>query len=334
MCGAVMAQQTAIETSVLPDVEAPSGAVADAVAVSDVVPDVSPTVGAPEIMSPIVGALEIMSPDNGAPEIMSPDVGSPDVVSLPETTPLNVPQIIPQTDGWAMRPFARADFEQARRDAVHARLAAFRPHPRPPYMVRYPVVLETRTPTIRPNRRDDYLPRTRWEHKAGSDLWTRAALSALMTHGAAIEDVIPRDIDTWCPAYAQNSPELRRAFWVGMMSALSKHESTYNPRAVGGPNLWYGLLQIYPDTARRYGCFARTGEALKNPTDNLSCAVRIMAVTIPRDRAVALHDGRWRGVAADWGPMVSAAKRREMSAWTRAQNYCVPQDEMRPRARP
>ena len=71
---------------------------------------------------------------------------------------------------------------------------------------------------------------------------------------------------------------MRRAFWVGMMSALSKHESTYNTRAVGGGDLWYGLLQIYPDTARRYGCRARKGEALNNPVENLSCAARIMAV--------------------------------------------------------
>jgi hypothetical protein len=38
------------------------------------------------------------------------------------------------------------------------------------------------------------------------------------------------------------------------------------------------LLQIYPDTARRYGCRARTAEALNNPVENLSCAARIMAV--------------------------------------------------------
>ena len=124
------------------------------------------------------------------------------------------------------------------------------------------------------------------------------------------------------------------AFWVGMMSALSKHESTYNPRAVGGGDRWYGLLQIYPDTARRYGCRATTGEALKNPVDNLSCAARIMAVTVQRDQAVALRDSRWRGVAADWGPMTKPSKIAEMANWTSKQSYCQPLENKRPTARP
>lgn len=159
-------------------------------------------------------------------------------------------------------------------------------------------------------------------------------MAAIAGHADVLTGIIPRDIDTWCPGYAEATPERRRAFWVGMMSALSKHESTYRPRAVGGGDRWYGLLQIYPDTARRYGCRAQTGEALKNAADNLSCAARIMAVTVARDNAIALHDGRWRGVAADWGPMTNRAKITEMSSWTRQQSYCMPLNGVRPIARP
>jgi hypothetical protein len=118
------------------------------------------------------------------------------------------------------------------------------------------------------------------------------------------------------------------------MSALAKHESTYNPQAVGGGNLWFGLLQIYPDTARRYGCYARTGEALKDPEDNLSCAARIMNVTVARDNAIALRDSRWRGIAADWGPMSNRSKIADMAAWTNSQSYCQPAVNIRPQARP
>lgn len=191
----------------------------------------------------------------------------------------------------------------------------------------------TEPPVLRPVARTNYLPRARWDFQDGAHLWTRVALSAVATHANVLTSVVPRDVDTWCPGYETASEEERRAFWVGMMSALSKHESTYNPRAVGGGNRWYGLLQIYPDTARRYGCYAQTGEALKNPASNLSCAARIMAVTVARDQAVALHDGRWRGVAADWGPMTSQSKRNEMSAWTRAQTYCNLPGSLRPVAR-
>lgn len=214
------------------------------------------------------------------------------------------------------------------------KLAGFRPVARPPHMLRYPVQIETRTPDVRPVARDAYLPPARWDFKKGGQLWSRAAMSAIAGHADNLPTIVPRDIDRWCPAYLANGPEKRRAFWVGMMSSLAKHESTYRPTAVGGPNLWYGLLQIYPDTARRYGCRAQTGNALKHPADNLSCAARIMAVTVERDRAVALHDGRWRGVAADWGPMTNRAKIADMAAWTSAQPYCQQVDSIRPVARP
>lgn len=232
------------------------------------------------------------------------------------------------------RPLSRIDATTARIAAEAAALAAFRAKGRPPHMIRYPVVIETREPTVKPMARQSFLPRTRWDFKSGSDMWTRAAMGALRAQGDKLATIVPRDIERWCPAYEKNPPLLRRAFWVGMMSALAKHESTYNPRAVGGGNLWYGLLQIYPDTARRYGCRARTGEALKNPADNLSCAARIMAVTVARDRAVAVRDTRWRGVAADWGPMTKPKKIAEMSNWTSRQTYCQPIENTRPNARP
>ncbi|PVA07038.1 transglycosylase [Thalassorhabdomicrobium marinisediminis] len=239
----------------------------------------------------------------------------------------------PQTD---TRPLSRFDAEQQRAQAAQAALRAHRPNPRPVHMIRYPVVI-SQNPSVRPRMRVNYIPDARWDFRGDSASWTRAALAALRSHGERLDDTVPRDIETWCPGYAQNPPHLRRAFWVGMMSALAKHESTYRPTAVGGGNLWYGLLQIYPDTARRYGCRATTGEALKDPEDNLSCAIRIMNVTVPRDNAIALRDTRWRGVAADWGPMTHRSKIAEMAAWTRQQEYCqvpVPQQSIRPRARP
>lgn len=234
------------------------------------------------------------------------------------------------------RPLSRMDAADLRAQAARAALAAIRPPERPLHMIRYPVVI-SQNPSLRPAMRVNYIPDARWDFRGDSASWTRAALAALRGHGSTLQDTVPRDIAAWCPAYENNPPHLRRAFWVGMMSALAKHESTYRPTAVGGPDLWYGLLQIYPDTARRYGCRARSGEALKDPEDNLSCAIRIMNVTVPRDNAIALRDSRWRGVAADWGPMTNRGKIAEMSAWTRRQEYCVAPvalSSIRPQARP
>lgn len=161
----------------------------------------------------------------------------------------------------------------------------------------------------------------RWEHRPESDAWTQSALNALRSYGAPLPDMVPRDIETWCPGYATASQEDREAFWIGLVSALAKHESTWNPGAVGGGGKWFGLVQIAPGTARSYGCNAKSGSALKNGSDNVSCAIRILARTVPRDGVVAAGN---RGAAADWGPFHSSSKRADMINWTRSQPFCQP----------
>lgn len=166
--------------------------------------------------------------------------------------------------------------------------------------------------------------RMRWDHRTEANAWTSRALTSLRSNGAALPAIVPHDIDTWCPGYATASKEDREAFWIGLVSALAKHESTWNPAAVGGGGRWFGLVQISPSTARLYGCNAKSGSALKNGADNISCAIRIMSRTVMRDGVVS--EGM-RGVAADWGPFHSASKRNDMIAWTRAQPFCQPKPQ-------
>ncbi|WP_341211869.1 transglycosylase SLT domain-containing protein [uncultured Limimaricola sp.] len=216
--------------------------------------------------------------------------------------------------------------------------ATLRPMARPATLASAPA-----TPglALRPQARDPFLPEARWDGKAGTGLWTRGLMAALRGPASDLAEVVPNDIATWCPAYADNPPRLRRAFWVGVMSALARFESRHRADAVGGGGLYHGLLQILPGTARGYGCVARDGEMLRDPVRNLSCAARIMARTVTRDRAVALKDGRRAGIAADWGPMTKPSIRAEMAAWTREQSYCkreallkVPRPKARPAIRP
>jgi transglycosylase-like protein with SLT domain len=163
------------------------------------------------------------------------------------------------------------------------------------------------------------LPPMRWDHREEAAVWTGAALNAMQDQGQALGQSMPTDVAKWCPGYPEASQTERDAFWVGLLSALAKHESTWNPKAVGGGGRWFGLVQIAPATARGYGCSARSGEALKDGSANLSCAIRILSTTVPRDGVVAAGGG---GVAADWGPFVSARKRADMAGWTREQPYC------------
>lgn len=180
-------------------------------------------------------------------------------------------------------------------------------------------VVQTGAP-LRPEARPDWVPEMRWDARSEAEEWTRATMAAV--RAAGLTEVLPADIATWCPAYPANDEMRRAAFWTGVLSALARHESTHDPRAVGGGGLYYGLLQILPSTARQYGCEATSGEALRDGTANLECAVRIAAENVIRDGAVAREDGRNAGIARDWGPMTVAARRTEMAEWTRAQDYC------------
>ncbi|MBV2361287.1 lytic transglycosylase domain-containing protein [Thalassococcus sp. CAU 1522] len=186
--------------------------------------------------------------------------------------------------------------------------------------------------SLRPMARTLVIPKARWGSRNGRSAWTLATLSALRGHASVLPELVPKDIAAWCPAYPTADRAQREAFWVGLISSLAWHESTHRPHAVGGGGLWYGLTQILPGTARGYGCKARTGSALKDPEDNLSCALRIMAVTVPRDQVISQ---RMRGVAADWGPFHSRKKREDMAAWVRKQDYCTGlARSLRPVARP
>jgi len=164
----------------------------------------------------------------------------------------------------------------------------------------------------------EVLPVMAWDHRPEGQDWTEATLAALQAEGAPLLSQVPGDIGHWCPAYVAAGPEQRAAFWAGLLSALARFESTWNPEAVGGGGRWFGLVQISPATARHYGCDADSGGALTDGAANLSCAVEIASETVLRDGVVAAGGG----LAADWGPFTSAEKRGQMQEWVSSQSYC------------
>lgn len=168
-----------------------------------------------------------------------------------------------------------------------------------------------------------FLPAMRWDHRPEAAEWTAATLEALRAEGAVLASTVPADIETFCPNYVEATMPERRAFWAGLFSALAKHESTWNPKAKGGGGQWIGLMQIAPQTARAYDCDAADTAGLTDGGANLACAVKIAARQVGRDGAIVSDGtGGWRGVARDWAPMRSAAKRADMAQWTSQQSYC------------
>ena len=170
---------------------------------------------------------------------------------------------------------------------------------------------------------NDFQPAMRWDHRQEAPDWTGRTLIAVAGEDDKLAGVVPADITIWCPGYPTASLAERRLFWVGLLSALAKHESTWNPRASGGGGRWIGLTQIAPSTARQYGCSARTSAALKDGAANLACAVEIMADNVAADGMVAGSRGT-RGLGRDWAPFRKASKRADMAKWVSEQAYCQP----------
>ena len=164
------------------------------------------------------------------------------------------------------------------------------------------------------------LPAMRWDATAEASDWTKAALAVVAAHDDQLAALVPEDIDAYCPGYESASVEDRRAFWVAVLSATAKYESSFNEAAVGGKGRYIGLMQIMPSTAAHSGCDATSAAALKDGEANLTCAIRIAAPKVAEDGLVAGKGNR--GIARDWGPWASSKKRAAMAEWTAKQSYC------------
>jgi hypothetical protein len=163
---------------------------------------------------------------------------------------------------------------------------------------------------------------TRWDHRPEAQRWTAAKFAALETEGRALVATVPQDIDTFCPGYESADIDGRKAFWTALFSGLAGYESTWRPEAAGAGGRYRGLLQIWPTSARYYGCDLSHPNGLYDGPTNLRCAARIAAQAVERDKVVVGSSGNWGGVAKDWPPMRDARKRNDIAAFTRSLPVC------------
>jgi len=154
-------------------------------------------------------------------------------------------------------------------------------------------------------------PALSWDHLPEAPVWRQATKTALKTEGAALLAAEPRDVARYCPLYPQADEAARAAFWTGLIAAVAKYESSWNPRAMGPGRRYHGLMQIAPATARGAGCDA--GKLLDG-AENLGCAVRIAARRASAPEVAA--------VMRDWGPMQKRDIQRTIAAHLSAQPYC------------
>lgn len=171
-----------------------------------------------------------------------------------------------------------------------------------------------------------------WDHLREGPRWTELTRAAIDELAPDLPTVVPADIAAYCPRYAELDRSARRTFWIALLAALARHESSLDPDtdykedftdSTGRPVVSRGLLQLSRESANGYGCKIADGRRLHDPAINLSCGVRILARWIDRDRVIADHvDGRWRGAARYWSPFRRPAVRDSIARETAALPDC------------
>ncbi len=182
------------------------------------------------------------------------------------------------------------------------------------------VLTACKAPGVAAPALEDAPPSMGWDHRPEAQVWTERTLAAVATKDPVLANRVPSDIESWCPAYDTATVEQRRAFWAGLISAVGKYESSWNPKAAGGGGKYIGVMQISPRSAAHHGCDADSASELKDGAANLECAVKMVSKSVASD-GVAVGSGR-QGIGREWMPFRNDQKRAAMRAWISAQPYC------------
>lgn len=182
---------------------------------------------------------------------------------------------------------------------------------------------------------------TDWAHMPQSDAWTALAAGSIDEIGSPLLETVPSDIVAFCPAYESLDDAGRRAFWVGLLSAMARFESGFDPSVSfderahcpscdwaltrdGRHVISRGLLQLSQESANAYrGCPVPIAEEekLHEPALNLRCGVAIMSRLVSRDGVISRKDGQWKGGSAYWS-VLRPGKLEAIQAYTSATENC------------
>lgn len=138
-----------------------------------------------------------------------------------------------------------------------------------------------------------------WAGSNQDGSWTRLAERAVTA--AALPGLLPADIDFFCPRYPALAKQERQKFWVGLLSAMAKPESNFQPQRYyrekfvdrrGEPVISRGLLQISIESAnqKRYSCAIPYPAKLHDPATNLHCGAKILALWVSTDGVIAHNE--------------------------------------------
>ena len=123
--------------------------------------------------------------------------------------------------------------------------------------------------------------------------WTAVAEKEVRAQG--LPNLEPKDIATFCHAYAHLSTDDRAKVWVYWMSAIAKYETkNFDPMEdyPDKPEPSRGLFQLSVGSAssKFYGCGPQTIESLHDPESNITCAVKTIGVWLKRDGVIGTRE--------------------------------------------
>lgn len=163
--------------------------------------------------------------------------------------------------------------------------------------------------------------------------WSAFTLAAIAEHGSALLNKNPGDWAKFCARpFAQLSSDEKAAFYLGLISALARFESSFKPDvtyteafpdAQGRKVISRGLLQLSQESANGYKCGITDAKQLHDPRTNLSCGVRILSRWVERDGVIqGGGTGGWKGAARYWSPFRKADRIAKMAAFTKSLKVC------------
>jgi uncharacterized protein YraI len=166
-----------------------------------------------------------------------------------------------------------------------------------------------------------------WDGKhADTNQWNQYTADAIAKYGTAMRTKTPSDVASFCPNYGNLDEAGKTQFWIGLIAAMAKYESNYNPNTKytenfddsnGNSVISRGLLQLSYESAKAYGCDVSSSTALHDPKVNLTCTVRIINKWLASDGVISAQTSGWRGAARYWsvlrksstlGPIRTATK--------------------------
>lgn len=188
-----------------------------------------------------------------------------------------------------------------------------------------------------------------WNERPQGVEWSTITGRAIDEVGTGLLETIPEDIAAYCPNYETLDTTGRREFWIGLISAMARFESGFDPSVSfdeyehcpgeacrrsmttqdGRHVISRGLLQLSQESANnysRFGCRVPIAEeeTLHNPAVNLRCTVAILNRWVTRDGLISSMQNH--GGARYWSVLRPSSPRlARIQAYTSQTQQCRPE---------